>query len=135
MTTLKNMAVAVASLVIFTNITNAQTAKTSYSVNFEEPMKVKYLGDDDGYLSFEVSFTSESPKKSRFIIEDKNETELYSSFFESSPKKQTVKIDKTDVREIYFKLFVDKKMFSKSFSVNTSLVETITVAENNLTKL
>lgn len=135
MTTLKNIAVAVASLVIFTNITNAQTAFTGYLVNHEEPMKVKYLGDDDGYLSFEVSFTSESPKKSRFIIEDKNYSELYSSFFESSYKKQTIKIDKTDVKALNFKLFVDKKMYLKSFVVNTSLVETITVAENDLTKL
>lgn len=135
MTTLKNIAVAVASLVIITNITNAQTAKSTYSVNYEEPMKVRYLGDDGEYLSFEVTFTSVSPKKSRFIIEDKNDAELYSSFFESSPGKQTIKIDKIDLNALNFKLFVDKKMYSKSFSVNTRLVETITVAENDLTKL
>jgi hypothetical protein len=135
MTTLKNIAVAVASLVIFTNITNAQTAKSTYSVNYEEPMKVKYLGDDGEYLSFEVTFTSESPKKSRFVIEDKNDAELYGAYFDSKPGKQTIKIEKSEVGALNFKLFVDKKMYSKSFSVNTSLVETITVAENDLTKL
>jgi hypothetical protein len=135
MTTLKNIAVAVASLVIFTNITNAQTAKSTYSVNYEEPMKVKYLGDDGEYLNFEVSFTSESPKKSRLIIEDKNDIELYGAYFGTSPRTQTIKIEKGDVKALNFKLFVDRKMYSKSFSVNTSLVETITVAENDLTKL
>ena len=135
MTTLKNMAVAVASLVIFTNISNAQTAKSTYSVNYEEPMNVKYLGEGDGYLSFEVTFTSTAPTKSRFIIEDKNEMELYSTYFESSSKKQTIKIEKEDFKALNFKLFVGKKSYSKSFSVNTSLVETITVAENDLSKL
>lgn len=135
MTTLKNMAVAVASLVIFTNITNAQTAKTSYSVNYEEPMKVKYLGDDAGYLSFEVTFTSSAPNKSKFTIEDKNQMELYAVYFESNPRKQTIKIEKNDFKGLNFNLFLGKKMYSKSFSVNTSLVEMITVAENDLTKL
>jgi hypothetical protein len=98
-------------------------------------MKVKYLGEGDGYLSFEVTFTSEVPTKSRFIIEDKNEAELYSTYFESGFKKQRIKIEKEDFKALNFKLFVGKKSYSKSYSVNTSLVETITVDENDLTKL
>jgi hypothetical protein len=44
MTKFKNIALAVASLVIFSNITYAQTAATSYQVAYAEPFSVKYLG-------------------------------------------------------------------------------------------
>ena len=37
MTKIKNILVAAAALVIFSNITNAQAVKASYSVNAEEP--------------------------------------------------------------------------------------------------
>ena len=47
MTNLKNIAVAMATLVIFSNITNAQTPKASYTVNAQEPLKVTYMGADD----------------------------------------------------------------------------------------
>jgi hypothetical protein len=135
MTTIKNIAVAVASLVIFTNISNAQAVKASYSVNYEEPMKVKYLGEDGDYLNFEVTFESERPTFARFIIEDKNEGELYSSFIESSSKAKTIKMEKNNFKALNFKLFVGKKTYSKLFSINMTLVETITVAERDITKL
>ncbi len=129
MTNLKNIAVAVASIVIFSNITHAQALKANYSVNYEEPLKVKYLGEDEGYLLFQV--TLKSPSSSLFAISDKSEGELYSTYFSDNLKVQTIKIEKRDEQELAFKLVSGKKTYSKSFSVNTSNVETTTVAENN----
>lgn len=135
MTTIKNIAVAVASLVIFTNITSAQVTKASYSVNYEEPMKVKYLGEAGDYLNFEVTFESQPLTYARFRIEDNNEGELYASNFENSFKVQTIKIEKNDLRALNFKLIMGKKTYSKSFSISTNLVETTTVLERDVTKL
>lgn len=135
MTNLKNIAVAVASIVIFTNITQAQNLKANYSVSYEEPFKVKYLGDDGDYLKFEVTIESKNPAKARFTIEDKKEGELYSSYFESTSKVQTIKIEKNAYEALNFNLNLGKKNYSKSFSVNTSVVQTTTVSERDVTTL
>jgi len=136
MTQLKNIAVAVASLVIFSNVTNAQAIKASYSVNAEEPMKVKYLGDDGEYLLFQVTLQAKTPSTSVFAIDDQSEGELYSTFLADTNKVQTVKIEKKAEGQVLdFKLVSGKKTYLKSFSVNKTLVETTTVAETAVTKL
>lgn len=133
MTKLKNIAVAVASIVIFSNITHAQALKANYSVNYEEPLKVKYLGEDKEYLLFQV--TLQAPSSSLFAINDKTEGELYSSYFSNNLKVQTIKIEKRDEQVLNFKLVQGKKVYNKTFSVNTSKVETTTVSENDITIL
>jgi len=135
MTKLKNIAVAVATLVIFTNITNAQAVKASYPVNYEEPLAVKYLGNDGDYLTFQVTVQPTTPANALFEIADKNEGELYSSSVNPGFKVKTVKIEKRDDQTLDFKLVVGKKTYSKSFTVNTNKVETTTVAEGNITML
>ncbi|MEO5890328.1 MAG: hypothetical protein ABIQ31_08755 [Ferruginibacter sp.] len=135
MTKLKHIAVAVASLVIFTNVTNAQAIKASYSINYEEPMAVKYIGSDGDYLTFQVTVKAEIPGNALFAITDKKEGELYSYKFTPKYKVQTVKIEKKEGQVLDFRLVVGKKTYSKSFSVNTSKVETTTVAENEITSL
>jgi hypothetical protein len=136
MTKLKNIAVAVAALVIFTNITYAQAVKASYSVHAEEPLKVTYLGNDGEYLLFTVTLQSNEPSKAKFSIEDKNEGEIYSSGLAASLKTTTVKIEKQAADQVLnFKLVLGKETYSRSFSVNTNLVETTTVEERDLTKL
>ena len=136
MTQLKNIAVAVASLVIFSNVTNAQAIKASYSVNAEEPMKVKYLGDDGEYLLFQVTLQAKTSAPSVFAIEDQSEGELYSALLADKNKVQTVKIEKKAEGQVLdFKLVSGKKTYLKSFSVNQSLVETTTVSETAVTKL
>ena len=135
MTHLKNIVVAVASIVIFTNITQAQNLKANYSVGYEEPLKVKYLGSDGDYLRFEVTFDSKTPERARFTIEDKNEGELYSSYFEGTSKVQTIKIEKSAYEALNFHLNLGKKNYSKSFSVNTSVVHTTVVAERDVATL
>ena len=138
MTKFKNIVLAAVSLVIFANITNAQAikAKAIYSLNAEEPLQVKYLGDESDYLIFQVTLKSNEPKKALFAIADKREGELYSSGLATNLKVATIKVEKRDADQVLnFKLVLGKKTYSKSFSVNNSLVETTTVAETDITKL
>jgi len=136
MTTLKNLAVAAVSLVIFSNITQAQTLKASYTVNANEAFKVKYIGDEGEYLVFEVTLDAPKTANAVLSIYDRNEGELYSSFYAGTTSAKTIKIEKTDNSQVLdFKMIVGKKSFSKSFAANTSVVETINVTENSVTKL
>ena len=136
MTTLKNLAVAAASLVIFSNITQAQTLKASYTLNANEAFKVKYIGDEGEYLVFKVTLDAPKTANAVFSISDKKEGELYSSYYTGSTNVKTVKIEKTGNSQVLdFKMVVGKKSFSKSFVANTSVVETINVTENSVTKL
>ena len=132
----KSILVAIIALIIFTSSSNAQVLTASYNVNSEDPMVVKYLGDDGAYLLFHVALASNKVNNALFAIEDKTEGELYSAAFATSIKTQTVKIEKKkDDQVLNFKLVVGKTTFIKSFSANTRIVETTTVTEADLTKL
>jgi len=136
MTTLKNLAVATASLVIFSNVTHAQTLKANYTVNAKGAFNVKYVGDEGEYLVFKVTLDVPKTTNAVFSISDKNEGELYSSYYSGSTNVKTIKIEKTDNSQVLdFKMVVGRKAFSKSFAANTSVVETINVTENSVTKL
>lgn len=139
MTNLKKITIALASLVLFSNITNAQALKANYSVNTAnaaEPIKVKYLGEDGEYLLFHVTLQSTNPRNSVFAIEDRNEGELYSAGLAGNYKVQTVKVEKRDDNQVLnFILVQGKNIYSKTFSINTSLVESTTVAEADISKL
>ncbi len=136
MSTLKNIAVAVASIVIFTNITNAQQAvKASYSVNYEEPLAVNFISSDGEYLTFKVSVKPVVTGNAVFEIEDRNEGKLYATSLSSNFNVKTIKIEKREGQVLNFKLVVGKTTYTKSFSVNTNKVETTTVAESDITIL
>ena len=136
MTKLKNIALAVASLVIFSNITNAQTAVlTNYQAAPAEPFTVKYLGTDGGYLLFQVSLTSENDGKARFKLEDKEEGTLYDNSFNANFNIKTLKIEKKEKQVLDFTVTLNRVTYSKSFSVLTSQVENTTVSESDITKL
>lgn len=135
MNKLKNIAVAFASIVIFTNVTNAQAVNASYSEKAADPMVVKYIGNDGQYLTFQVTVQPQANSNAFFEIADKTEGELYSSSVSPNTKVQTIKIEKRDEQVLNFKLFVGKNTYTKSFSVNTNKVETTTVAETDITML
>jgi hypothetical protein len=136
MTKFRNIVVAAMTILAFSNITNAQTVKASYSINAEDPLKVKYIGDDGEYLVFQVTLQSTEPSKARFVIEDKNDGELYVSGMTAALKVTTVKVEKAiDGQVLNFRLVSGKNKYEKSFSVNRNLVETTSVIERDITKL
>ncbi len=136
MKNLKNIAVALASMVIFTNITNAQTLKANYSVSYEEPLKVKYLGDEGQYLLFEVILQTRTSARPYFSIKDIKEGEFYASANEPNLKPRTFKIEKRDNNQVLnFNLVIGKKTYTKTFTISKTTIEKINIAENDITKL
>ena len=133
---LTNVGLALIAMLVFNNISDAQAVKASYSIAAEEPLKVTYLGDDGEFLRFQVTVLPNEHGKTRFVIDDKNEGELYSSGVVSNLNLTTVKIEKKKADQVLnFKLMVRGKTYSKSFSVNTDVIETTTVAEGDVTRL
>ena len=133
MTKIKNILAAFATIVIFSNVTNAQTVKASYTYQ-DEPLAVKYVGVVDNYLTFKVSVDEQVSNNSFFAITDKSEGVLYSSDLRAKYNERIVKVEKKDDQILDFKLVVGKKTYLKSFSINTMKTETTTVAENDITK-
>lgn len=138
MNKLKNVAVAIASMVAFSNVSVGQAIQANYNVNaagYEAPFAVKYLGNDGIYLLFEVNVKSAPSEYTHLAIVDKKEGELYASRLSPDFDTKTIKIERNGNQVINFKLMVGRKTYSKVFSVNTSNVETTTVAERDITKL
>ncbi|MEO6231907.1 MAG: hypothetical protein ABJB11_15005 [Ferruginibacter sp.] len=130
----KFIAVAIASFIMTANTVSAQALQASYTYKAEEPLSVKYLGNDGQYLLFEVAVNNES-KTATFGITDKTEGDLYSYNFNKGVNTQKMKIEKKDYQELNFTLRMGKETYNKSFSVNTMRVENTVVAENEITRL
>lgn len=141
MKNLKNITTAIFAVVAFATTAAAQTATaktaavTTTTVKADEPFVVKYIGNEDDYLYFQVEINTGNSNFSLLKINDKTEGELYSQSWKSNLKLQTFKIEKKDGQELNFKLLSGSKVYSKTFSATTSLKETTTVNENDMVVL
>ncbi|MFM2325943.1 MAG: hypothetical protein RIR31_145 [Bacteroidota bacterium] len=135
MKNLKNITTAIIAVILFSTAAVAQTVKSESTVNLSEPFTVKYLGNEEDYLYFQVEINTGSGNFSLLKINDKSEGELYSQSWKSSLKLQTFKIEKKEGQEINFKLLSGNKVYNKSFSANTILIEKTTVNENDMVVL
>ena len=132
MTTIKKTALALSVIVLLASKSFATpSTDTATAVNnvivAEEPLDVKYLGEEGDYLIFEVAIKSVDRKTSSFVLTDKIEGEIYSAKF-SKDKVQTIKIEKTGNQELDFTLTVGNETFSKSFNVQPTVVLTTIVS-------
>jgi hypothetical protein len=124
MTTIKNSAIALLVTVLLasnsfaTNVINPVPVVTATS---ENPLSVQYMGEEDGYLFFQVSVNTLEAKKASLSINDKNEGEIYNAAL-SNNKTQTLKIEKRENQELNFQLQIGKNNFSKSFIVVPTVV-------------
>ena len=124
MTTIKNSAIALLITVLFasnsfaTNVINPVPVETATA---ENPLTVQYMGEEDGYLFFQVSVNTLDAKNASLSVNDKNEGEIYSAAL-SNNKTQTLKIEKRDDQEVSFQLQIGKNNFSKSFIIIPTVV-------------
>lgn len=129
MKNLKNITTAIFAVVLFANFASAQSVKP---VTANEPLSVKYIGNEEDYLYFQVEINTGNGNYSLLKINDKAEGELYSQSWKSNAKFQTFKIEKKDGQQLNFRLLSGNKVYSKTFSATTSLVEKIIVNENDI---
>ena len=134
MKNLKNISTAIIAVVLFATTAAAQTTVTK-TEKANEPFTVKYIGNEEDYLYFQVEINTGDNNFSLLKINDKAEGELYSQSWKPSLKLQTFKIEKKEGQELNFKLLSGKKVYSKTFSATTSRKETITVNENDMVVL
>jgi hypothetical protein len=127
MKNLRNIATAIIAVVLFSNAATAQTAKAA-----NEPFTVKYIGNEEGYILFQVEFNTPANDFSLLKINDKNEGELYSQSYKKNVKPTTFKIEKKDAQEISFRLLAGKKEYIKTFYTSTSTTESTNVNEDDV---
>ena len=132
---LTTILVALAAILVLSNSVNAQALRASYTVSMEEPFAVKYLGNDDNYLTFRITIAPSVADKAMLAISDNKEGEIYTTNLNSRYAFKTIKIEKRERQELSFKLVSGGKTYFKTFSANTSNVETTTVSERDITKL
>ena len=128
MKNLRNIATAIIAVIAFSNTAAAQTKATPAA---NEPFTVKYIGNEEGYILFQVEVNTGDKNFSLLKINDKNEGELYSQSYKKSVRPTTFKIEKKDAQEISFRLLSGKKVYTKTFSTNTSTIESTSVNEND----
>ena len=129
MKNLKNITTAIVAVILFATSAAAQTAKPAAA---NEPFTVKYIGNEEDYLYFQVEINTGNSNFAMLKINDKEEGELYSQSLRKNLKPRTFKIEKKDGQELNFKLLSGNKTYSKTFSASTILVEKTTVNENDV---
>lgn len=134
MKNLKNIITAFIAVVLFTITASAQTTAAN-TAKAEDAFTVKYIGNEENYLYFQVEINTGNNNFSLLKINDKAEGELYSQSWKSSLKMQTFKIEKKEGQQLNFRLLSGNKVYSKTFSANTSIKETTTVNENDMVVL
>jgi hypothetical protein len=128
MTKIKNIALTLSAIVLFAansfagTVTN--TSKAIYVDPSSEKLIVNFVGEDNGYLVFEVAVNKGSNKVVSLTLNDKTEGELYNSKV-SDNKTKTFKVEKRDGQELEFSVRDGKISYSKSFTI----VPTVTLTK------
>jgi len=128
MTKIKNIALTLSAIVLFAANSFAgtvnNTSKAIYVDPSSEKLIVNFIGEDKGYLVFQVAVNKGNSKNVSLTVNDKSEGELYSSNVSDS-KTQTFKIEKRDNQELEFSVKAGKVSYSKSFTI----VPTVTLTK------
>lgn len=127
MKNLRNIATALLAVVLFSNAAAAQTKTTTAN----EPFTVKYIGNDEGYILFQVAVNTLDKNYTLLKINDKIDGEIYSQSYKKGSKLTTFKIEKKDAQELSFRLLTGKTVYTKTFFTSVSNVESTTVNEND----
>ena len=125
MKNLRNIATAILAVILFSTAAAAQT-KTA-----NEPFTVKYIGNDEGYILFEVAVNTLDKNYTLLKINDKIDGEIYSQSYKKGTKQTTFKIEKKDAQELIFRLLSGKTVYTKTFYTSVNNVESTTVNEND----
>ena len=128
MTKIKNIALTLSAIVLFAANSFAgtvnNTSKEIYVDPSSEKLIVNFVGEENGYLVFQVAVNKGSNKMVSLTLKDKTEGELYNSNVLDS-KTQTFKVEKRDGQELVFSVRDGKTSYSKSFTI----VPTVTLSK------
>lgn len=127
MKNLRNIATAILAVILFSNAANAQTA----AAPAKEAFTVKYIGNDEGYILFQVAVNTSDKNYTLLKINDKIDGEIYSQSYKKGAKLTTFKIEKKDAQELSFRLLTGKTVYTKTFYTSVSNIESTTVNEND----
>ena len=128
MTKIKNIALTLSAIVLFAANSFAgtvnNTSKAIYVDPSSEKLIVNFIGEENGYLVFQVAVNKGTNKMVSLTLKDKTEGELYSSNVLDN-KTQTFKVEKRDGQELEFSVRAGKVSYSKSFTI----VPTVTLSK------
>ncbi len=131
---MKNLKLVVAFVIATVLATSNSYAQATINNTNDDVFNVKYIGDKNGYLYFEVEIKDEAVKNKMLKITDAKEGELYVNFVDFKPKTQLYKIEKTESQEILFNLTIGNKMHSKSYTYKTDDLDESTFTQNTIAK-
>ncbi len=120
MTKIKNIALTLSAIVLFAANSFAgtvnNTSKAIYVDPSSEKLIVNFVGEENGYLVFQVAVNKGSNKMVSLSLKDKSEGELYSANVLAN-KTQTFKVEKRDNQELEFSVRSGNVSYSKSFTI------------------
>jgi hypothetical protein len=96
--------------------TVTNTSNAIYVDPSSEKLIVNFVGEENGYLIFQVAVNKGSNKMVSLTLKDKSEGELYNANILTS-KTQTFKVEKRDGQELEFSVKAGKVSYSKSFTI------------------
>ena len=132
---MKNFKAVSTVLVVMLLMAGSLSAQTFENIIKKDNFSVKYTGTESNYLLFEVATSTIGDGNNILKISDKLEGELYAQNWKPKSPTQIFKIEKRDGQQLIFNLLVGDKVYTKTFSATTRMIEKTTVEENGLVVL
>jgi hypothetical protein len=104
------------------------------SVIGNEPFVVKYIGEKNGYLVFEIAVNETTENGKVLKITDLQEGELFTQLLDTKTKTQVYKIESVDGQTLVFNLQIGNKEYNKSYTFQSVLYKKVSITENTVAK-
>ena len=116
-------------VVLFACVSSAN-AQTSYVSTVEKNAQVKYIGNSDDAVVFDVSYSN--PKGSKFVVtvQDEDGIAMYEAAFSDKQFDKKFRLPKSDKNKLTFIIRNYKDLeLKQTFEINTRMVEDVTVTK------
>lgn len=128
----RNLLVLVLFTVIFSFVTVSVSAewpviKTEKIVSVE----IRYTGSSPDFLNFAVSVHSTGNQKIILRIKDENGYELYRESIGKRDFTKLIKVFRNDHSRLQFVVDAQNSQYKKSFKIQSEILESINVTEDN----
>lgn len=115
-------------VVMLTGVAVSAHAQAKYASTIEKNAEIKYIGNADDAVVFNISYKNPANNKFVVTILDEDGTQLFQSVYNDKMFDKRFKLPKTDKSKLTFEIRNNREIeLKQTFEINTRIVEDVVV--------
>jgi len=117
-------------VVMFTGVATSAHAQAKYASTIEKNAEVKYIGNAEDQVVFNVSYNNPNSNKFVVTVLDEDGTKLFQSVYSDKKFDKRFKLPQSEKTKLTFEIRNNREIeLRQTFEINTRIVEDVVVTK------